>query len=25
VTVSKLALSELTPLVNAQQGVFYTQ
>src|SRR5258708_5321967 len=25
VTVSKLVLSELTPLVNAQQGVFYTQ
>src|ERR1700693_5492763 len=24
VTVSKLVLSELTPLVNAQQGVFYT-
>src|SRR5437899_4825781 len=24
-TVSKLVLSELTPLVNAQQGVFYTQ
>src|SRR2546425_3235943 len=25
VTVSKLVLSELAPLVNAQQGVFYTQ
>src|SRR5260370_10454862 len=25
VTVSKLVLSDLTPLVNAQQGVFYTQ